>query len=63
MTIDGLSPREAAVAIVSLLQQQGAVFTLGGDGYFRVDLNPVKDMNQSKANLRCSCSATFRAAT
>jgi hypothetical protein len=45
-----LSPQQAAVLLVADLQRLGAVFTMGEDGYFLCDLNPIKDMTWQKAD-------------
>ena len=39
-----IMPAEAAGLLVSILTRRGAVFTLDADGYFRCDLNGVKDI-------------------
>ena len=59
MTVD-VSPREGAALLVAWLQKQGAVFTLGKDGFFMVDLNPLQNMTLEKAEMLSQGILGFR---
>ena len=50
MIEDPITPREFAALLVSWIEGQGGVFSLDHDDTFRLDLNPIRDMDYKRAD-------------